>query len=265
MSESITDSHTTDPNTTASKMNGINGDININIYNPEATVHSGTILQSINNTNNNHIQHMNGNDRTSNNNIINNKPDSIQHARSLPMYSSFQSTTQPSHNNHINNTVNDINTPISQTRNVQSQQLRSAYSVDGSGINTRVSDNQNLSNNKLFAKQQQQLNKQQKIKRKYKTKHRKINKTHPEFELTYDMMLGIRTTVGQSESHHALHSHHDTELSESSEEEEDSTTKYSIFHKQPKTTNLNKKFQEQISLRFPGRLMSLPMYCIILF
>jgi Phosphatidylinositol-4-phosphate 5-Kinase len=31
-------------------------------------------------------------------------------------------------------------------------------------------------------------------------KHKKINKTHPEFELTYDMMLGIRTTVGQVES-----------------------------------------------------------------
>ena len=34
-----------------------------------------------------------------------------------------------------------------------------------------------------------------------KPKHRKINKTHPEFELTYDMMLGIRTTVGQSKAH----------------------------------------------------------------
>jgi hypothetical protein len=29
-----------------------------------------------------------------------------------------------------------------------------------------------------------------------KPKHRKINKKHPEFELTYDMMLGIRTCVG---------------------------------------------------------------------
>lgn len=31
-------------------------------------------------------------------------------------------------------------------------------------------------------------------------KHKKINIKHPEFELTYDMMLGIRTTVGQVES-----------------------------------------------------------------
>lgn len=29
-----------------------------------------------------------------------------------------------------------------------------------------------------------------------KPKHRKINKQHPEFEMTYDMMLGIRTCVG---------------------------------------------------------------------
>ncbi len=33
-----------------------------------------------------------------------------------------------------------------------------------------------------------------------KTKHRKINKQHPEFELTYDMMLGIRTVVGKTEA-----------------------------------------------------------------
>ena len=33
-----------------------------------------------------------------------------------------------------------------------------------------------------------------------KKKHKKINKDHPEFELTYDMMLGIRTTVSQTES-----------------------------------------------------------------
>lgn len=31
-------------------------------------------------------------------------------------------------------------------------------------------------------------------------KEKKISKAHPEFELTYDMMLGIRTTVGQVES-----------------------------------------------------------------
>jgi len=31
-------------------------------------------------------------------------------------------------------------------------------------------------------------------------KHKKINREHPEFELTYDMMLGIRTTVGAIES-----------------------------------------------------------------
>ena len=29
-----------------------------------------------------------------------------------------------------------------------------------------------------------------------KGKHKKIDKAHPEFELTYDMMLGIRTSVG---------------------------------------------------------------------
>jgi len=34
-----------------------------------------------------------------------------------------------------------------------------------------------------------------------KTKHRKINKEHPEFELTYDMMLGIRYTVSRAEAH----------------------------------------------------------------
>ena len=33
-----------------------------------------------------------------------------------------------------------------------------------------------------------------------KTKHRKINKQHPEFELTYDMMLGIRTVVSKTEA-----------------------------------------------------------------
>ena len=37
-----------------------------------------------------------------------------------------------------------------------------------------------------------------------KTKHRKINKQHPEFELTYDMMLGIRTVVSKTEAQ--LHS-----------------------------------------------------------
>jgi 1-phosphatidylinositol-4-phosphate 5-kinase len=31
-------------------------------------------------------------------------------------------------------------------------------------------------------------------------KHKKINKDHPEFELTYDMMLGIRTTVSKAEA-----------------------------------------------------------------
>ena len=35
-----------------------------------------------------------------------------------------------------------------------------------------------------------------------KTKHRKINKQHPEFELTYDMMLGIRTVVSKTEAQH---------------------------------------------------------------
>jgi 1-phosphatidylinositol-4-phosphate 5-kinase len=30
--------------------------------------------------------------------------------------------------------------------------------------------------------------------------HKKITRKHPEFELTYDMMLGIRTTVGKAES-----------------------------------------------------------------
>lgn len=33
-----------------------------------------------------------------------------------------------------------------------------------------------------------------------KSKNKKITKTHPQFELSYDMMLGIRHTVGQTES-----------------------------------------------------------------
>jgi 1-phosphatidylinositol-4-phosphate 5-kinase len=36
--------------------------------------------------------------------------------------------------------------------------------------------------------------------KKRRNKHKKIHRDHPEFELTYDMMLGIRTTVGMSES-----------------------------------------------------------------
>lgn len=46
-----------------------------------------------------------------------------------------------------------------------------------------------------------------KIPRHLKTKHRKIDRAHPEFELTYDMMLGIRTTVSMVEAkpHHALY------------------------------------------------------------
>ena len=39
-----------------------------------------------------------------------------------------------------------------------------------------------------------------KVPRHLKTKHRKINREHPEFELTYDMMLGIRTTVSMVEA-----------------------------------------------------------------
>lgn len=42
--------------------------------------------------------------------------------------------------------------------------------------------------------------KKKKIPRHMKTKHRKIDKHHPEFELTYDMMLGIRTTVSMVEA-----------------------------------------------------------------
>lgn len=41
-------------------------------------------------------------------------------------------------------------------------------------------------------------------KRALKSKHRKINKKHPEFELTYDMMLGIRTVVGNNPTGHAV-------------------------------------------------------------
>jgi 1-phosphatidylinositol-4-phosphate 5-kinase len=33
-----------------------------------------------------------------------------------------------------------------------------------------------------------------------KKKHKKINREHPEFELTYDMMVGLRTTVGRVSS-----------------------------------------------------------------
>lgn len=43
-----------------------------------------------------------------------------------------------------------------------------------------------------------------KEKRALKSKHRKINKKHPEFELTYDMMLGIRTVVGNNLTGHVL-------------------------------------------------------------
>lgn len=43
-----------------------------------------------------------------------------------------------------------------------------------------------------------------KEKRALKSKHRKINKQHPEFELTYDMMLGIRTVVGNNPTGHSL-------------------------------------------------------------
>jgi hypothetical protein len=43
-----------------------------------------------------------------------------------------------------------------------------------------------------------------KEKRALKSKHRKINKEHPEFELTYDMMLGIRTVVGSNPAGHTL-------------------------------------------------------------
>ncbi len=39
-----------------------------------------------------------------------------------------------------------------------------------------------------------------KLSKAEKTKQRKINKAHPEFELTYDMMLGIRTVVGKTEA-----------------------------------------------------------------
>lgn len=37
-------------------------------------------------------------------------------------------------------------------------------------------------------------------KRRGPGKHKKIDKDHPEFELTFDMMLGIRTTVGKAEA-----------------------------------------------------------------
>ncbi len=40
----------------------------------------------------------------------------------------------------------------------------------------------------------------QKNKKSTKKQNKKINKKHPEFERTYDMMLGIRTTVGRTES-----------------------------------------------------------------
>jgi hypothetical protein len=62
----------------------------------------------------------------------------------------------------------------------------------------------------------------EKIPRHLKSKHRKINKQHPEFELTYDMMLGIRTVVGKTEA-------------------------------QPHEKLTDSDFKQTIKLKFPGR------------
>jgi hypothetical protein len=88
-----------------------------------------------------------------------------------------------------NNNPDSLTTP-------QMQQRNSVTTTTTTNIgNTNTNSNQNQLNTPISFGANAAVATQ----RPLKTKHRKINKQHPEFELTYDMMLGIRTVVG---AHH---------------------------------------------------------------